>query len=234
VTLAVAVAAAAGANCLAQEVGSIDLTRGTARTELRRPPSVQGTDGARGSNTQFHTCFDSSNNAGALRTTLVSLDRAEYQIGDKLTFEVTVENIGSAPMSIPIFPHLADLKPEDPAEKFGYSKLELVLWIAAGAEWSANTGGAASLYGADDHADTMLKLNPGESVRIIGKSNVGLNIAGAPFPDQLAVDHAYAQVSLSRVETLLTPLAVATVSRQVCLKQTKGTSVPIALTSAEK
>src|SRR6516165_3985874 len=76
---------------------------------------------------ETHGCFDSTKNAGTLRTALVSLDRTHYQIGDEPVFEVTVENVGSAPLRIPFSPHEAGLQPEDPAQKFAYSELHVVL-----------------------------------------------------------------------------------------------------------
>jgi len=169
-----------------------------------------------------------------LRATLVSLDRTHYQVGDEPTFEVTVENVSSAPLRIPFSPHLADLQPENPAQKFTHSELQLVLWIAAGAEWSANTGGGVTLYGAEDHPNTMLTLNPGEWVRIIGKGKFVLPAEGVSaelVPSGHPIDHVYAQVSLYRVETLLTPTTAATLSREVCLRHAQGETVPIALAS---
>lgn len=243
VSLAVAISAALGANCQAQEVASVDLTKLTARRDLRRPVSTQETSGARGVTTEDHTCPmgpipvnpDATNNAvGTLRTTLVSLDRTHYQVGDEPTFEVTVENVGSTPLKIPFSPHLADLQPKVPGQKFAYSELQLVLWIA-GTEGGSNTGGGASLYGADNHADTMLTLNLGEWVRIIGKGKITFYPApvagkGPVHPD--AIDRTYAQASLYRAETMLTATASAIVRRQVCLRQTYGRSFPIALTGA--
>src|SRR5438445_4258512 len=93
VSLAVAVSAALGANCLAQEVASVDLTKLTVRRDLRRPASTQERSGARGATIEDHHCPmgptfpgvpvnpDSTNNnaVGALRTTLVSSDRTHYR-----------------------------------------------------------------------------------------------------------------------------------------------------------
>jgi len=239
VTLALSVAlSGVGASCAAQEVGFVDLTKVTARTELRPPQPTRESNKARGGITQDQAC-DFIKNEGELRTTLVSLNRTHYQDGDEPKFEVTVENVASAPIRIPFSPHLADLQPENPAQKFAYSELRLALWIAAGTAWSATTccGNGMVLYGAEDHAGTMLTLNPAESVRIIGKGKFLL-------PDDLMiadlirsghdVDHAYAQSSLYRVQTLLTPKAAATTGREVCLSQTSGGSVPIALTGSKQ
>lgn len=246
-SLAVAIAAALGGNCPAQEVATVDLAKATARVELRRPEAAQAESGVRGFTDEDNqgSCPltfpgvpvnpESNNNnvTGAVRTTLVSLDRTHYQVGDEPTFEVTVENVDSTPVRIPISPHLAELQLKDPAKKFAYSELRLVLWIA-GKEGGASTGGGLSLYGADRNADTMLTLNLGEWVRVIGKGKIGFppangkRTAGPIHPE--AIDRMYAQVSLHRDETLLTATAGATVRRQVCLRQTYGRSFPIALT----
>ncbi len=98
--LVVAVATASVANCVAKEVGSVDLTKVTARTELRRPASSPGTR-QHGGILADHLYSDTIKNTGALRTTLVSLDRTQYRVGDEPTFEITVENVGSASLWIP-------------------------------------------------------------------------------------------------------------------------------------
>lgn len=235
--LAFVFTAALGVASPAQEVGSVNLTRVTARTDLRRPG---GTPPAGAQLTGTHSimpCFDSAQPTGALRASLVLLDRTHYQIGDEPTFEVTVENIDSTPLRIPFSPHLADLQPEDPAKKFAYSELQLVLWVAAGEAWSVNTGGGISLYGADNRAGTMVTLSPGESVRIVGKGHLTLPDEGPTVGLIRAghlVDRVYARVSLYQVETLLTPRTATTVSREMCLGQTQGQSVPIVFSDAKR
>ena len=107
-----------------------------------------------------------------------------------------------------------------------------MLWIASGMEWSADTGGGVTLYGADDHPDTMLTLNLGEWVRIIGKGQFTqppAHIPGLGLIHPEAINSAYAQVSMYHAETLLTATAGATVRREVCLRQTYGRSFPITL-----
>jgi len=237
VTLAIAVTAALVINCPAQEIGFVDLTKVTARTEFRRPPATGKANQARGGagfDDLFNCPYSVSNNA-ALRTTLVSLDRGSYQVGEEPRFEVTIENLDPAPLRIPFSPHVADLQPEDPAQKFSYSELQVELWIA-GTEWRSNSGGGFSLYGDDDHAGTMLTLNQGEWVRIIGKGRFDLPTNG---PRELihspeSVDRTYAEVSLIHVETLLTAKATAMVRHKVCIGQTWGRSIPIVLAGPQQ
>ena len=80
--------------CLAQEVGFVDLTQIVPRTELRRPAlrSDEATDRRGGGSIADlrHDDCDVPNapkHAGALRTTLVWLDRDEYAVGDHQKFD---------------------------------------------------------------------------------------------------------------------------------------------------
>jgi hypothetical protein len=229
VFLSLAFAATFLSPCPAQEVASLDLTKVEVRLGFRRPqPTSPGPHG--GGAQEMRQCPDKTHNAGGLRATLLSLDRTHYQVGDEPRFEVIVENAGSAPIKVPFSPHLADLQPQDPAQEFGYQELQIELWIEAGEQWSANGGGSAILYGAADHANTMVTLNPGESVRIIAKGHfrlddypLKLTLAGNP------VDQVNAQASLFRAKTLITPTQSATSIQEVCIAKTQGQSVPIEL-----
>ncbi len=229
-TLTLAVATALIATCPAQEIGFLDLTKVAARVDLRRPKATSAVTGGFRGTQQTLLCFNSASKAGALHTSLISLDRTHYQIHDEPTFEVMVENDGSTPVRIPFSPHLADIQPKDPAQKFAHYELQIALWIASD-QWSTNTAGSVILYGANNHPHTMLTLNPGEWVRVIGKGHLDLSnelvslvVSGHP------ADHMYAEASLYRQETLITPTESASVSREVCLKRTQGQSLPIQLT----
>jgi hypothetical protein len=228
--LTLAVAAAFSSLSSAQEVASLDLTKVARRLDLRRPPATSPVTGGFNGVQNTRQCFDTTHSAASLRTTLVSLDRTHYQVGDKPRFEVTVENTGSAAIRIPFSPHLADLQPEDPAQQFAYYEFQIALWIAADDRWSTNSGGSAILYGANDHASTMMTLKPGEWVRVIatGDLNLGedlikLTLSGYP------ANQANAETSLVRNETLITSTQSATVAREVCIAKTQGRPLPIQL-----
>jgi hypothetical protein len=232
VTLFSLIAIAVGVDCFAQEVAFIDLTKVTAHRELRRPTPSKNTSELRGGVEHTYGCGDSRKNAITLRSALVSLDRTHYQIGDEPVFEVTVENTGSTSLRIPFSPQLTDVQPKDPAQKFAYSELRLQLWIAADIWWSANTGGGVTLYGADDHPDTMITLNPGEWARIIGKGKFALPTDRVQLlPSGRSIDHAYAQAELYRSETLLTARATGTVKHELCALQENQASIPMTLDS---
>jgi hypothetical protein len=218
--------------CSAQEVASINLTVVPQRLDLRRPQPASHVTGGSGGIGQTVSCLDSRATEGTLKTSLLSLDRADYRLEDQPVFEVTVENTGSKLMRIPFSPHLADLQPEDPARKFAYSELRVTLWISSDDDqWSADTGGRITLYGAEDHADTMLSLEPGQWVRVIGSGKFTLPSNG--LNDDLIrskpVGRVFAQASLYRSQTLITPTQSASVSREVCISQEHEPGVPIRL-----
>jgi hypothetical protein len=232
-TVAVSTATLLISTCSAQEIASLDLTKVNRRVDLRRPQATSPVTGGYNGTGQTTPCFDSKSKAGALNTSLLSLDCTRYRPEDEPIFEVTVENAGFTSIRIPFSPHLADLQPDDPGKKFAYSELHITLWIAAGDDqWSADTGGGIVLYGDDDHAGTMLSLNPGQWVRIVGRGKFRLpsDELNDEFIRLHPVDRVYAQASLYREQTLITSTQSATVSREVCIAQTHGQSVPIQLT----
>lgn len=219
---------------VAQEVGFIDLTQIAARTELRLPAPRSDEVTERGGGTGMsYDCDlfpDAPKDAGALRTTLVWLDRSENAIGDHEKFEVRIENVGSVPIKFPFSPHRADLQPEDASQKFGYSAV-IVKLLIGGTSWDTDSGRGVALYGSNQHPDTMLTMHPGEWVRIIGEGRITL------LPEEVrglirsgdAVNHANAQVSIYEAEMLLTATASAIVSRGLCLKQSQGPDVAMRL-----
>jgi len=230
----IATLATAGAlafNCSAQEVASLDLTNVERRVDLRRPKAISTVTAGYSGTQQTTGCFDPAKKRGALQASIVSLDRTHYQLGDEPTFEVKLENTGSTLIKIPFSPHLADLQPENPGQKFGYSELHITLWIAAGNHWSTNTGGDVTLYGAEDHKRTIVTLNPGEWVRIIGKGQLSLedDTIKLAMQDQ-PPDQLYAEASVYRNQMLITPTQSATVSKEICIEQKHASSAPIQLT----
>jgi hypothetical protein len=225
--LAIVVGLIAGTHSFAQEVGSIDLTKITAQKQLRRPPSTQNESGPRGGVEQVRACFHSSRKVGTLRADVVALDRTHYQINDEPILEVMLDNTGAGPITIPFSPQLVDVQAKDPAQRFAYLELNIALWIASDT-WSANTGGIVTLYGSEEHAGTMLTLNPGESVRVIGRGKL---LWPDGIEDRLLrshpADRVFAQAELYRAQTLVTSRQSATTKQALCLAQSEGQSAAI-------
>src|SRR6266481_7475027 len=209
--LALAVAALFSPLCPAQELASLDLTKIEARVDLRRPKATSLAKGGYSGTEETTPCFDSKQKTRSLHTSLVTLDRTYYQVEDEPTFEVKIENDGLTQVRIPFSPHLTDLQPKNPAQKFAYFALQITLWIASSERWSTNTGGSVILYGSNDHPNTILTLKPGEWVRVIGKGHL---IRGEFTSFSDPADRAYAETSLFRQDTLITATQSATVSRE--------------------
>lgn len=217
--------------CVSQEMAIIDLTKIKARIELQKPPATSQ-ERARGGIEQTNLCFNRHDSPGTLRTTLLGLDREHYRLGEKPTFEVKIENTGSKPLHIPVSPHLADLQPANRAETFDYWQLVITFWVG-GTNWDANTGGAASLYGAESSPETMLTLAPGQWVRVIANGELELPTTDDEVSMAIksgdSINHVNAKASLHSMKVLLTSLAGATINRELCLTYTHGDSVPIKL-----
>src|SRR6516165_8584109 len=75
-TLAVAVATSLFSRCPAQEVASVDLTKISARMELRRPQAASSVTGGYGGTEETIDCppRDSTRTERVLQTSVVSLD----------------------------------------------------------------------------------------------------------------------------------------------------------------
>jgi hypothetical protein len=232
--IAVVTAVLSHGNLQAQEVAFLDLTQVAPRTEFRRPaPVAEGNEIHGGSNASYG-CQDFRKPIGRLQTTLVGLDRSQYHENDRPEIEVKIENIGNQPVQIPISPHVADLQPQDPGQKFGYEEITILLWIG-GIGWDQSTSVGTNLYGRDDHAETLLTLNPGEWVRISAKSALGFqfnNQGRSDIRGGRPVDHVSARSSIFSTEMLVAPTASASVSRQLCILQQRGTAIPVTMVEA--
>ena len=224
--------------CRAQQAASIDLTQVEQRVDLRRPPAREGDPaGHRGIIEPVNSCYPVPKDAPAVQTTLVWVDQDQYAAGDDIKFEVRILNTGSVPLKLPFSPHLADLQPADPARKFAYSELGVGLELSSvlpHVSFTSNVGGGGvTLYGHESHPGTMLTLQPGEWVQIIGIGTFmgfdGLSEANSKD----AVKHLNAAITIIQDETLLTSADVATTERFDCLNRTAGHDVPIKLRTAD-
>lgn len=213
---------------IAQEAAFVDLTSADPRLDLRRPVSSSLSTNRRTGSRDVRACADASRPNGVLLTSLISLDRLHYEIGDQPIFEFTIKNVGSSPVRIPISPHLADLQPIDPAEKFSFSEIQTALWIAADGQWSTNMGGSTVLYGNEDVPGTMLTLNAGEWLRVVARGH--LQFGGdvlMSLPSPRAADVAYAESSLYRDEMSITATESNDAAYEICVKQERGGRVPL-------
>jgi hypothetical protein len=159
---------------IAQEVGYLDLTGVTPRTNLRYPPSpppkvncknlVCSGIGGGFASTAIACGFGRRDDPRAIQTTVTWFDRVDYHIDDDIEFEIKLENTGSETMLIPWTPHLADLQPADDSKAFDSLELDLNLDIKR--DPIAITLPLTILYGSKETANTVVELHPGEWVRL--------------------------------------------------------------------
>ena len=229
------VAAALVLTCHSQEVAQVDLTNVAPRNNFRRPKSSSSIKGGYRGIDSKDSCRSGTPTLGALRATLVSLDRTRYKPGDRPRFEVKIENVGSTAVEIPISPHSAELQPSDPSKKFSFYELAISLRVGSGQRWEREGGwetgaGGVMLYGRIDRANTMLILKPTEWVRVIDKGEIDLD---KQLVDLIrsgqAADHMQVEFALYREEFLITANESAGVGHEVCLVKTYGPSSSIEL-----
>jgi hypothetical protein len=88
--------------------------------------------------------------------------------------EFKVLNTGTAPIEIPVSPHLSDLQPQDESVAFGYLSLALVVHAEGEPQGpDVSSIGFIELYGSPDHEGSVLVLRPGERIRV--RATVKLN-----------------------------------------------------------
>jgi len=161
----------------AQEVAYLDLTDVTPRTDVRHPAAPEEECAL------HHICefFKDEVIGGdvaagdrrALRMTLTWMDKLGYHDGDQAEFEVMIENSGEVPIDLPSIPHLADLQPADDRAVFETTTFGVSIEL----KWPGGETcqiGALALFGSPAHPGTLVRLNPGEWVRLRGRIMLSL------------------------------------------------------------
>ena len=158
-------------SAVAQEIGYIDFSGLTVRESTRHP------------RTHGSACGSSPHSRPSrsqVKVTLLSLDKTIYQIGEELTFEVKVQNTGTAPLVIPWTPHFADLEPNDLRAPCKYlAGVVVVQFKDSKQHWFASE----ALYGATDVPGTLLELRPGQRFTVRGRERIQILVPDRG-PDQ--------------------------------------------------
>lgn len=143
-----------------QEIGYIDLTDGPFHESSRHPRKFTGSCGGGGS--------DSGEPQATV--TLLSLDRTSLPVGERVTFELKVENTGKNPLFFPSTPNLGDLEPLDPKVSYKYREGVVVLTFKDPEHHEFNRG--ESLYGSTDVPGTLRELAPGQWFTVRGRERI--------------------------------------------------------------
>jgi hypothetical protein len=152
----------------AQQVRYVDLTAEPQRERLRHPPAKptgQRVGGGIGSAAVSDGAPD-HRDPRALEVSLASIGKDSYRLGELMLYEIVLKNVGSVSVEIPVHPHLSDLQPNDASVSFDYLQLQFAFDLRRPAQ--ALTFRGASLYGGTETPGSILKLDPGQWIRVRG------------------------------------------------------------------
>ncbi len=158
----------------AQEVKYIDISNVRPRTELRHPPAPQSDckEGMHclGVGSGGVSVVDGApdwRDPHALGIYLLRVVPTEISPGEPFQVEFKILNTGTAPIELPISPHLSDLQPNDESAVFGYFSLALVVQGEGETQRpDVVCMGFVELYGSPERPETMMVLRPGEWIRV--------------------------------------------------------------------
>jgi hypothetical protein len=238
-TIAFVVAlAACTAIGMAQEIAFIDVTGVKPRLDLRYPPSPpakctkEGVCSGGGYGVMSMVCGGAA--PGELRANLTHLDRTEYIDGDTADIEVTIENVGKIPLQIPWTPQLADLQPADENAKFVVDELQIGLFLNWSEGYSSSLGWL-DLHGDPKRPGTIVTLNPGERVRILGQIKISATHAnGIILPALELAQRASAKILFREVEYIPHPGGMSERISNASPKEIAGTDQPVHIIAAVK
>src|SRR5467141_4013294 len=158
----------------AQEIKYIDLTAVRQRTELRHPPAPQSDckegmhclGGGYGGGSVGDGAPD-QRDPHALGIYLLRVTPTDINPAESFGVEFKILNTGTAPIELPVSPHLSDLQPNDESVAFSYFSLALVV-RGEGETQRPDVAcmGFVKLYGSPDHPESIMVLRPGEWIRV--------------------------------------------------------------------
>jgi hypothetical protein len=157
----------------AQEIKYIDLTGVRQRTELRNPPAPPPDckagicAGEGGGGVSVGDGAPDQRDPHALGIYLLRVTPTDINPAAPFQVEFKVLNTGTAPMELPVSPHLSDLQPTDESVAFNYFSLALVVQGEAEPDGPpVSSVGFVELFGSPDLTESMVVLRPGEWIRV--------------------------------------------------------------------
>jgi hypothetical protein len=153
----------AASTIFAQEIGYLDLTDPVPRQRIHSS-NGGGTGGFCGGGGDLSAIPE-------ITVSLVSIDKRAYSIGEEVTFEVRIENIGRYSVEIPWTTHLGDLEPSDSTRSYKYRSALLILSFTD-PDFHRSFGLGDTFYGSAEVPGTIQELLPNQSVLIRAREKI--------------------------------------------------------------
>src|SRR5579859_4883031 len=154
----------------AQEMKFIDISSIRQRTELRYPPAPECKTGTLCAVSGGGSVADGApdrRDPHALGIYLLRVTPTDINPAEPFQVEFKILNTGTAPIEIPVSPHLSDLQPNDESMSFSYFSIALVVRGEGETQTPyVDCSGFVELYGSSDHPESMMVLRPGEWIRV--------------------------------------------------------------------
>ena len=154
----------------AQEMKFIDISNARQRTELRYPPAPKCKSGMLCDGYGGGSVGDGApdrRDPHALGIYLLRVTPTDINPAEPFQVEFKILNSGTAPIEIPVYPHLSDLQPNDESMAFSYFSVALVVRGEGETQTTyVDCFGFVELYGSPDHPESMMVLRPGEWIRV--------------------------------------------------------------------
>lgn len=169
-----------GQRCAAQEVGSLDITTVIPKERIHQPEGEGG--GSCGS--AEHVYYPE------VLVRLISLDNTHYGLGESVTFEVKIQNVGKEPIILPWSPELANLEPQEQFASYSYRQGTISLdFRVRDRQFSI----FSHLYGSPAVLGSMKEVLPGQWVMVRASPKLVI------YDDWISNEFAYSDMLTSQV-----------------------------------
>jgi hypothetical protein len=165
-----------GACIKAQERGYLDTTQVQIR-QRQREPSTGSSGGVISGYTE-----GKMQAAQSLALSLKISDHAEFVSGEAFEYQVQIQNISDQPVEFPWDLSSADIEPTDPHLSYQFETAAIYIHAKLRDNRAVSLEASILLFGSSSIGSTIVKLQPGEWVRIKANGRAVPANPSAPWP----------------------------------------------------